>query len=598
MASAVFTSLGQALGGPFGALAGAVAGSAVDSVLFGRMDRSAVEQVQRSAYGVAIPRIFGRVRVAGGLIWAQVLDQGAKGSGQRAGAASIAVAVSSRPIRGVGRIWADGREIRNAAGMFESPTVMRVHKGDNREPDPAIEASEGMGNAPGYAGLAYVVFENLSLEPFGNRIPNLSFEVDADDDSAGAWLCEMAGAPANWLAGPAGWGVAGYVAAAARAREDVAPLMQLAGRHAVYAGGTLAVGVEPAEHRVPRGDVLMMATGGDVAMIERTSAASARPSAAALGYLDVERDYQAGLQRAVRRSGEREDALSLMAAMSAQDARAVAHYWLRERELETETIRLVLGWKWMAIAVGDRIILDGEGACWRVTQRTVRGLAVHLVAVLEADTVALPAPADAGRALTAAAQIIPPTRLSAFEMAPTDGGTATLVLGANGGAGWKGCVVHVLRSWEQPKLGKVRDRRPAGRLMEPLAEGGLAEWDEDNAALIELWDDELVLESRPIEDVLDGANLLRVGGELLRFRSAMALGAGRYALRGLFRNCIDSGESPAAHAAGTEVEMLFLADMIRIPIMPDMIGQTMSFCAEGRGDAPGGVVLDYVVRGV
>ena len=42
-------------------------------------------------------------------------------------------------------------------------------------PDPLIVAKEG--DAPAYRGLAYVVFERLPLANFGNRIPQLSFEV-------------------------------------------------------------------------------------------------------------------------------------------------------------------------------------------------------------------------------------------------------------------------------------------------------------------------------------------------------------------------------------------------------------------------------------
>src|SRR5262249_43186735 len=44
-------------------------------------------------------------------------------------------------------------------------------------PDPLIVAKEGSGNAPAYRGTAYVVFERLPLGNFGNRIPQVSFEV-------------------------------------------------------------------------------------------------------------------------------------------------------------------------------------------------------------------------------------------------------------------------------------------------------------------------------------------------------------------------------------------------------------------------------------
>ena len=41
--------------------------------------------------------------------------------------------------------------------------------------DPLIVAKDG--NVPAYRGVAYVVFERLPLANFGNRIPQLSFEV-------------------------------------------------------------------------------------------------------------------------------------------------------------------------------------------------------------------------------------------------------------------------------------------------------------------------------------------------------------------------------------------------------------------------------------
>src|SRR5262249_4308599 len=73
---------------------------------------------------------------------------------------------------GIGRVWADGREL-DLSGV-----VYRLYTGsDSQLPDSLIEAKEGAGNAPAYRGLAYIVFERLALAAFGNRIPQLSFEV-------------------------------------------------------------------------------------------------------------------------------------------------------------------------------------------------------------------------------------------------------------------------------------------------------------------------------------------------------------------------------------------------------------------------------------
>src|SRR5690606_35798259 len=129
---------------------------------------------------------YGRMRIGGNVIWAtdfreerRVTRQG--GGGKGGGGVevteyfyfcSFAVALCEGPISGIGRIWADGKpfDVRGA--------VYRVHRGtEDEEPDPLIAQKMGAGNAPAYRGTAYVVFDDLPLEKFGNRIPQLSFEV-------------------------------------------------------------------------------------------------------------------------------------------------------------------------------------------------------------------------------------------------------------------------------------------------------------------------------------------------------------------------------------------------------------------------------------
>ena len=81
------------------------------------------------------------------------------------------------------RIWADGSEL----DMTTLP--IRIYSGtEDQEPDPLIVAKEGAGNAPAYRGLAYIVFEDLALAPFGNRIPQFTFEVVKPVDGLGAMI--------------------------------------------------------------------------------------------------------------------------------------------------------------------------------------------------------------------------------------------------------------------------------------------------------------------------------------------------------------------------------------------------------------------------
>jgi hypothetical protein len=189
MAQVILASVGKAIGGPFGGVAGAVIGGLVDQTAISALVPSPTRQVgpripelrlTGAAEGAPLPCVFGRARVGGQVIWAARFRErrvegrvgGSKGQKTTSYAYSLsfAVAVAEGPIDGIGRVWADGKV------MDATTFAMRVHRGtEDQEPDPLIAAIEGA--APAYRGVAYVVFEDLALETFGNRPPQLSFEV-------------------------------------------------------------------------------------------------------------------------------------------------------------------------------------------------------------------------------------------------------------------------------------------------------------------------------------------------------------------------------------------------------------------------------------
>lgn len=187
MAQVILSSVGSAIGGPIGAVVGAVVGGMVDQAALSALSptrqvgpRIPELRLTGAAEGAALPCVFGRARVGGQVIWAARFRErriegrvgGSKGQKTTAYAYSLsfAVAVAEGPIDGIGRVWADGRV------MDLSGVTMRVHRGTEHQlTDPLIAAIEG--EAPAYRGVAYVVFEDLALEPFGNRPPQLSFEV-------------------------------------------------------------------------------------------------------------------------------------------------------------------------------------------------------------------------------------------------------------------------------------------------------------------------------------------------------------------------------------------------------------------------------------
>ena len=193
MATLVLSTVGSALGGPAGGATGALIGQSIDRELLGgsRGPRLGDLSVQTASYGTQVPRIYGAMRVAGSIVWSTDLVEGSATSGVKGQpdtvysySVSFAVALSSRAISGIGRIWADGKLIRDEDGAFKVNTVFRFYDGSEDQPvDPLIGSIEGIASTPAYRGLALAVFENLELAEFGNRIPFLTFEVIADAGS-------------------------------------------------------------------------------------------------------------------------------------------------------------------------------------------------------------------------------------------------------------------------------------------------------------------------------------------------------------------------------------------------------------------------------
>ncbi|MDO8289706.1 MAG: glycoside hydrolase/phage tail family protein [Parvibaculum sp.] len=181
----------QITGAAIGSAIGAGLGAYVDAKLFGTTmasgqgPRLTSLQVLASSEGAALPRLYGRARLAGQVIWATKFEEhasttttgGGKGGGgggasytEYSYTVSVAVALCEGPVTRIGRVWADGKP-------FDlSDTVWRLHKGDETQSaDPLIMAVEGA--SPAYRGVAYIVLENIDLAAFGNRVPQLSFEV-------------------------------------------------------------------------------------------------------------------------------------------------------------------------------------------------------------------------------------------------------------------------------------------------------------------------------------------------------------------------------------------------------------------------------------
>ncbi|MDZ4394695.1 MAG: hypothetical protein U1B82_17205, partial [Cypionkella sp.] len=216
MATLVFGAVGTAIGGAFGGailgfsgaaiggFIGSTVGSVVDSWIVSslapaqRIEGARLDtlRITSATEGAVMLRLYGRMRIGGNIIWATDFREetktttqgGGKGGGGKVKTteylyyASFAVALCEGPITGIGRVWADGK------AMDRTGVTWRWYPGNEvQTADPFIAAKMGAANTPAYRGTAYVVFEDLALATFGNRLPQLSFEVFrplADPDTA------------------------------------------------------------------------------------------------------------------------------------------------------------------------------------------------------------------------------------------------------------------------------------------------------------------------------------------------------------------------------------------------------------------------------
>jgi hypothetical protein len=181
------TLSGAAIGGAIGTFVGSEIDAAIAPGVSRKGPQLSDVNIQTSTEGAPIQRVFGRIRVAGQLLWATQFLQtatttktsvGGKGIGTTVKetdytySISFAVGLCEGVAANIGRVWANG----NLLDMSQYTT--RFYSGtDAQSEDPLIQEIEGTGNTPAYRGTCYIVFEDMPLADFGNRIPQLQFEI-------------------------------------------------------------------------------------------------------------------------------------------------------------------------------------------------------------------------------------------------------------------------------------------------------------------------------------------------------------------------------------------------------------------------------------
>lgn len=609
MATLALSTIGTALGGPVGGAIGSMIGMGIDQSLFGPGPRKGPRlndlSVQTSSYGTPVPRIYGAMRVAGSIIWATELKEssepqaGAKGQPDvlvYSYTASFAVALSSRAVRRIRRIWADGKLLRGAAGDFKVKTGFRFYPGgEDQEVDPLIASVEGIENTPAYRGLSLAIFEDLHLAEYGQRLPFLTFEIFADEGETevGQILADASGGTVDSSTLEK---LGGYAAHGSSQLAAVQPLIDQLAIPLVDDGeGVRSPLSLPAT--LCADDEIGCGAGDETApRIERSQVpGSSLPRTLMLSYYDPARDYQTGQMRAgAVAAGGVDEAIELPATMTAERAKALAEASLARRWAHRDTLVLRLPPERIAIEPGEVVQLE-DGSTWRVERASLEELVVRLELSRQSAGV-VSVRADPGRHLPAPDVVAQPTVLAVLDLPDLGFGrhdTPTLQVAAcQVGGSWRQVPIEVTNGSEVWTVPSASAEAIVGTAMSTLGAGGTVD--------VELADDDHWIESRDPGALANGANLAALGSEIIQFASAVAIGPKLFRLSGLVRGCRGTEWAMGSHVAGERFVLLNASALTEIVLPPTAIGSNVSLrplgLADGTAEAVERVVTGEAMR--
>jgi len=205
------------IGGPAAGLKGALYGAQIGIAVGGYLDppKGPVQQgprladltVQTSTYGAFIPRGYGTFPVTGNVFWlennqlTETVNEESTGGGKGGGSSATTETFSYSatfaiglldctdgvPITGIRRIWISKKpfadygstELSAVLASNQASQFFTLHKGElDQAPDERMQATLGIANTPAYRGLAYIVFKDLPLAPYGNSLVGAQITVE------------------------------------------------------------------------------------------------------------------------------------------------------------------------------------------------------------------------------------------------------------------------------------------------------------------------------------------------------------------------------------------------------------------------------------
>jgi hypothetical protein len=274
--------------------------------------------------------------------------------------------------------------------------------------------------------------------------------------------------------------------------------------------------------------------------------------------------------------------------MTAATAKSIANLAMARQWAERDRMTLRLPPAFSDVGPGDMVEISDVAGLWLVAAATIDS-GVVVIEVKRLGAGGQPSEADGGRPVTEADEPIGATDIALFDL-PDLGFAArdsvTMWAAASADGAFRTVPASVTCNGQPLAPISLARRAVLGRCATVLGAGATNIFDMVRAVDVTLTDTSQVLLNADDDALAMGANLALVGGELIQFGRAEALGDGRFRLSRLLRGRRGTEWAVGAHAADERFLLVDRAVLAPIALAAGMRGASVAVAAHGIADDP------------
>jgi hypothetical protein len=491
---------------------------------------------------------------------------------------------------------------------FHGPEGVALYRGTQDQiSDPTMElvAPDGSGKVPAYRGRAHIVFQHFELADFGNRIPNLTFEIVQSDNARIVPiltdLMDRAGMDPTYydLDALPTTGVASYVlgysiATATSFRAAMEPLLEAFNIDAAEIGNQIIFRPKKREydHTIDYSEIQAIDAGGKPETPIKLTLRDVidMPKSIGVLYRDPEREYQVNTATFSRQVTPSVGAtsLELAAVMPATVMKSYARDKMRDLWLERVSGSFTMPHKYIYVSPSDIIFINGsdydkQDIVFKLTSVTRRDTGIlEMEGVVQETTLYVPQVDETSNDAVDRTTYSPQSRpiytlatrfihmnLPALLPTHNDAGFYYAVTGTR--TSWAGAAIYLdtgrpsFPNWQLQEVNQVGARM--GKLRETklnlVSNPEVVDFESEVTVYLYNLDEEL--ESITGAAMLEGGNAALIGEEIVHFQNAVATDDGGWTLTNFLRGRRGTQRfATAAHTTNADFVLLTTNEITRV----------------------------------